>query len=101
MIGETIKEMRIARGWTQEYLASVCGYSHRSAIARIEKCERDVDTDKVVVFAKAFGVDPMVLLGEPGLEGDVIEIMKDMSQDHKRMLLTYARYLKGTEDEAT
>lgn len=57
MIGDKIRAMREARGWTQEQLAELMGYSSKSTINKIEKNINDVNQKTMAKFAKAFGCD--------------------------------------------
>ena len=58
-----IKQLREERGMTQEQLASLMGYSHKSSINKIEMGKSDLPQSKLVEFAKIFGVSPCDLLG--------------------------------------
>lgn len=61
--GQIIKFLREERGMTQEQLAELMGYSHKSSINKIEMGKSDLPQSKLVAFAKVFGVDPCELLG--------------------------------------
>lgn len=54
--GAYIKELRTARGMTQDELAKKCGYSNRAAISGVEKGKNDIALDRVPAFADALGV---------------------------------------------
>lgn len=61
--GQIIKTLREERGMTQETLAELMGYSHKSSINKIEMGKADLPQSKLVAFAKVFGVTPCELLG--------------------------------------
>ena len=64
MIGDTIKRLREAKGWTQEELAEKMGYTSKSTINKIEKNINDVGQRKILKFAKVFGCDVTDLICE-------------------------------------
>lgn len=61
--GEIIKNLRTERGWSQEQLAEMMGYSHKSSINKIEMGKSDLPQSKLVAFAKIFNISPCDLLG--------------------------------------
>lgn len=61
--GQIIKRLREEREMTQEKLAELMGYSHKSSINKIEMGKSDLPQSKLVAFAKVFGVSPCVLIG--------------------------------------
>ena len=66
--GHIIRQLREERGMTQETLAELMGYSHKSSINKIEMGKADLPQSKLVEFARIFGVTPCELLGyEPTL----------------------------------
>ena len=60
LIGQSIKQLRLSRNWTQEYLADHSFYSVRN-IRRIEN-EGTKSIDVVNTFAELFGVSAMDIL---------------------------------------
>lgn len=46
--GEKIRELRIAKGWSQEDLATKCGYSGKSVISKTESSGNDISTKKIM-----------------------------------------------------
>lgn len=57
MIGDKIRAMREANGWTQEQLAERMGYSSKSTINKIEKNINDVNQKTMAKFADVFNCD--------------------------------------------
>ena len=55
-IGPAIKKFRISRGLTQEQLASLLGYSHKSVITHIEKGESEMSYEKIALLLETFDI---------------------------------------------
>lgn len=55
--GAYIRNLRIARGMTQQELADRCGYSHRATVSAVEKGKNDIAFDKLPALSAALGVD--------------------------------------------
>lgn len=64
-VGEKIKRIRKQKGLSQTDLAKLVGYTHKSAIAKIE-ARPDAKQSTILKFAKALNVSPVELL--PDLE---------------------------------
>ncbi len=78
--GQIIKKLREERDMTQETLAELMGYSHKSSINKIEMGKSDLPQSKLVAFAKIFGVSPCELLRyEPATE-EQIEVWDEKSE---------------------
>ncbi len=60
LIGQTIKQLRLSRHWTQDYLADIVGYSVRN-LRRIEN-DGTGSIDVVNTFAELFGVSAIDIL---------------------------------------
>ena len=64
--GPVIRRMRVAKGWSQDHLASKCqlgGWdASRDVIARIELRNRLVTDWEIIALAKALGCKPGDLL---------------------------------------
>ena len=74
-IGQRIKALRNAKGWSQEKAAVHVGCSWR-AIQRWERGAVTPRWDNIEALAKAFNVDPAQLVGQesvPGLEDDSLD----------------------------
>jgi len=57
--------LRVARGWSQEELASRAGL-HRNYIGQVERGNVNLGLDNVERIAQAFEVSALTLLSEPG-----------------------------------
>ena len=68
LVGNTIKQLRLSKNWTQEYLADIVGYSVRN----IRRMENDGITsiDTVNTFAEIFKVSALDILS-----GDVFSFI--------------------------
>lgn len=53
--GQRIRQLREARGWSQEHMAAVVGLD-RSYVGTVERGERNISLENIVKFAKAFDV---------------------------------------------
>ncbi len=60
-LGETIKDLRVSRNMTQEYVAESLGVS-RQAVSKWENGTSEPGTANLVAIAKLFGVEPEELL---------------------------------------
>ena len=69
LVGQTIKNLRLSKNWTQDYLADIVGYSVRN-LRRIEN-DGTTSIDIVNTFAEAFGISAMDIL-----DGDVFSFLK-------------------------
>ena len=58
-----IKQLREAKGLSQDELAKKTGYTSRSSIAKIEKGEVDLPRSKIIAFAEALDTTPAYLMG--------------------------------------
>lgn len=56
-LGQRIKKLRTDRGYTQQELADLCGFSGRSIINKLEVGRNDINQNKLRVLADALGVD--------------------------------------------
>lgn len=53
--GQRVRQLREARGWSQEHLAVVVGLD-RSYVGSVERGERNVSLENIEKFAHALGV---------------------------------------------
>jgi transcriptional regulator with XRE-family HTH domain len=64
-LGERIRDLRKARGWSQERFADVCGV-HRTYMGHLERGEKNVSFNTLVRLADALGITLPELLAENG-----------------------------------
>jgi transcriptional regulator with XRE-family HTH domain len=64
-LGDRIRELRAARGWSQEDFADVCGL-HRTYIGSVERGERNLTLKSLVTISRCLGITVSDLLS--GLE---------------------------------
>jgi len=76
---ENIKSLRTERGWSQQKLAEMTGYTDRSSIAKIEAGLVDLPQTKIEQFAKVFGVSPVELMGFKPQADYIIEMDSEIS----------------------
>ena len=65
IIADNVRRLRVAKGWSQEALAEVCGY-HRTYVGGIERGERNITIATLDALAGALGVEPHRLLLREG-----------------------------------
>jgi transcriptional regulator with XRE-family HTH domain len=63
-VAESVKQLRTARGWSQDELAERAGNSGRH-ISLIETCKVNPTVDFLASIASEFGVDIADLFGDP------------------------------------
>ena len=105
--GELIRQLRKARGWTQEELAHRCGYSGKSVICKVEAAERPGNTEKIKKIADALGVSPASLVDWESMESlpddSDTKIIHDfvMTADENSIhqLRLYAEFLKNRGEQ--
>ncbi|MBK1721520.1 helix-turn-helix domain-containing protein [Thiocystis violacea] len=61
LLGENIKKHRLERNLSQEQLADLCSL-HRTYVGSIERGERNVSLENIVLISKALGISPSILL---------------------------------------
>ena len=65
IIADNVRRLRVAKGWSQEALAEVCGY-HRTYVGGIERGERNITIATLDALAGALDVEPHRLLLRDG-----------------------------------
>lgn len=93
-IGEHVRRLRKAVGWSQTELGVRSGIS-RATIAQIELGRyRSVDLDTVVALAKALGVSPSILIdGATADEGSLQQAVEDFKRSY------WAKAMSPTDEE--
>jgi ribosome-binding protein aMBF1 (putative translation factor) len=61
-LGRHVRDLRTAKGWSQEEFADLCGLD-RSYVSGIERGVRNISVLSLAKVAKALGVTPASLLG--------------------------------------
>ena len=61
LVGIRIRELRLAKGFSQEALADEAGV-HRTYMGSVERGERNISLDNIVRIARALKVAPGALL---------------------------------------
>ncbi|HBK07240.1 MAG TPA: XRE family transcriptional regulator [Acetobacteraceae bacterium] len=59
--GKKVRQLRLAKGWTQEELAASTGL-HATYIGGVERGERNLGLDNLLKIARALGEHPSSLL---------------------------------------
>lgn len=54
-LAKRVRLFRVARGWSQEVLAELCGL-HRNYVGAVERAERNITLDNLERIADALGV---------------------------------------------
>lgn len=62
-IGARIRKERERRGWTQEEMATRCGYQSKTSISKIESAGDDISSKKVRLIANVLNVPVSYLMG--------------------------------------
>lgn len=66
-LAQNLKHFRRQLGWSQEDLALEAGL-HRTFVAHVERCARNISLDNIDKLAAALGKMPCELLVDPDLE---------------------------------
>ena len=99
MVGQRIKERRVAMGLSQRDLAAALDYSNHSTIARIEAGKVDLPQSKIVLFADALHTTPAFLMGWDKEPEDLADLAATILQD-KDLLAMIEKYLAmGAADQ--
>lgn len=100
ILGRNIRKYRLLNGWSQEELASKCGYTsdnRKSTVQKIECGKSNLPASKIALFARAFGVDPADLFKSEDSEGyytnaESAQIAQEIFENNgMRMLFDAAR----------
>lgn len=96
-MGLRIKELREARGWTQEELAERSHMS-RSQLAMIEKETRPANTRRLSAIAAALGVPPEGLFDAGTASNRVIDLFVKLGPEDQMVLLRMAEALAAKRE---
>lgn len=85
--GERIKNRRIELNISQEELTERVGYTHRSAISKIEKDKVVPPLDKIESIAKILHCSPVYLAGWSEDVGDKSNVYKELAELKERVAI--------------
>lgn len=106
VIGEKIKQFRLANGWTQQELGAKIGMS-KNAIGNYEKGFRSPKKNTMFDLANAFNVSiddlfPPIQKDTPPAISPIQSIYDQLENDRQKKVVTYAeRQLKEQNEEGT
>lgn len=102
-IGERIKVARKAAGMTQDDLARICGYKHKSSITKIEHGETDLPTEMINTISTVLGVSSVYLttgMQPPedvspmrGWIDDLVVTAGQLTRARRMQLIEFAQFL--------
>ena len=104
VIGEKIKQYRLANGWTQQELGTKIGMS-KNAIGNYEKGFRSPKINTMFDLAKAFSIsiDDLFPPVQKDSASDIQSIYDELEPNRQRKVITYAEKLRDeqkNEEEA-
>lgn len=108
IFGKNLKRLRLARGFSQEELAKMVGYTNRSSINKIEIGRSGIPSSKVNELARVLGVSPLDLFRETPVDPIDITVKNDgisslfeqLSEESQKKLKDYAEFLLSKEGES-
>jgi len=104
IFGENLKKLRVARGFSQDELAKMVGYTNRSSINKIEIGRSGIPSDKVNELARVLGVSPLDLFQETETIPDnkviseISVLYERLSPNGQEELKKFAEYLIAREE---
>lgn len=99
-IGEIIRKKRQDAGLTQAELAERMGLRTKSGVCRLERGDWKPSLSVVERAAKALRCSPLELLeweSDIDVTDELTLIMSGLTQEKKRMLLEFGRFLKSQD----
>lgn len=97
-IGQKIKEVRIARNFTQENIASAAGIN-TSHVSNIETNKTKVSLNTLVLICNELGVSVDYILGDnlsnpsPAIDREILRELQKFDNTKKEQLLRIAKVL--------
>jgi transcriptional regulator with XRE-family HTH domain len=85
VFGSYVKYLRTKKGWSQEELATRCGYTsdtRKSTINKIEAGKSDLPASKIRTLATVFGIAPSDLIDPPTEERDAMLVCELFERCH-------------------
>lgn len=104
IFGENLKRLRMAKGFSQDELARMVGYTNRSSINKIEVGRSGIPAAKVNEIAKVLGVSPLELFQESEVIPDnkiineISVLYERLSPNGQEELKKFAEYLIAREE---
>lgn len=107
LIGQRFKELRLAKGWSQETCARKLGYSNKTSISKIELGVQGIRRSQIEHVCQVLGTTPAYLMGwkeEPtlpgnptltGLKAEIVELVASMPEDKQKLLLELIKSMKN------
>jgi len=96
--GIRVRELRKAKAWSQEKLASQAGL-HYNCIGMVERAERNITLEDIKKIADGLGVDIPTLFYFPKSgekkEKLIAQILQEVSSKKPRQLATIIRIIKS------
>ena len=107
IFGENLKRIRLSKGFSQDELARMVGYTNRSSINKIEIGRSGIPAKKVNELARVLGVSPLELFQESVIEpvdisvndDGISAILEKLSEEDRKKIKDYAEFLLSKEDE--
>ena len=98
-LGNAVKQMREALGWSQSQLARASGVSQQN-VSRIEQGKQMPRVDMLAFIARALGATPddiltragLIDLGDTWTKSDLYAIVAELNESERRQLTEYARW---------
>ncbi len=100
-LGKRIRELRILKGLSQEDIAERCGVSTSSVshwetdISSPNKAHRKLLADALCIHENDLYVAPEMPIPRNVLLAEILDTMKDMTDDELRFVLTVVQAAKG------
>ena len=85
VFGDYVRYLRQKKGWSQEELATRCGYTsdtRKSTIHKIEAGKSDLPASKIRTLASVLGVSPVDLIDPPSEARDEIMVCELFERCH-------------------
>ena len=100
VIGEKIKQYRLANGWTQQELGTKIGMS-KNAIGNYEKGFRSPKKNTMFDLAKAFSIsiDDLFPPVQKDSASDIQSIYDELEPNRQRKVVTYAEKLRDEQEK--
>ncbi len=88
LLAKRLRRLRLARGWSQEVLAELCGL-HRTYISDIEQGQRNIGLDNVERLARTLEIPVAELLKEEDVTGRYVPKIEENRTVYRRPAGTF------------